>query len=257
MTQRQSQILHMIAKDGKIDVSTLAETLDVSLVTIRRDLTVLEESGLIKRQHGYAELNVRSDINNRLALHYEKKLDIARRACQIIEDGEVILLESGSCCALLAEQINQTLKNVTIITYSAYIANHLALTNGNQIILLGGNVLSESKNTVGPLTIDTLKNFSVDKLFSGTDGLTPNCDFTAKDIMIAQVVSVMSQRARRTYVLTDSSKFSKQGTVVCFPASQVTTVFTDSDCPESVIRFLEEHEINVDTGNLVSDTNRN
>lgn len=248
MLPRQSQILHMIAREGKMEVTALSEALGVSLVTIRKDLTALEKSGMVRRQHGYAVLNAETDINNRLALRYETKADIARRACDIIEDGEVILLESGSCCSLLADQINTTRRNVTMITYSAFIANHVNLTNGNQIVLLGGTVVSESKNTIGPLAIAALENFSVGKFFSGTDGLTSQGDFTAKDMMVAQVIRAMSQRARETFVLTDSTKFSLQGTVTSFPASAVNTVFTDSGIAPDIRDLLTKRGVKVDTG---------
>jgi DeoR/GlpR family transcriptional regulator of sugar metabolism len=248
MTPRQYQILHTIAKERKVQVTKLAEDLGVSLVTIRKDLSVLEERGLIKRQHGCAVLNAEGDINNRLAIHYEKKVGIAARAAELVDDGEVIMMESGSCCTLLAERINNTRKNVTIITYSTFIADHIPLTNGNQIVLVGGTVLLESKNTVGPIAISALSNFSVDKFFSGTDGMTPEGEFTAKDIMVADVIHMMVQRSRKTIVLTDSSKFSKQGTVTLFPASRVYAVYTDSKCPEEILQYLHEQNVIVSTG---------
>jgi DNA-binding Lrp family transcriptional regulator len=107
MTQRQSQILHTLASERRAEVGRLAELVGVSQVTIRKDLAFLEEKGLIKRQHGVAVLDAETDINNRLAVHYERKLDIASRAVELISDGDVVMIESGSCCALLAEQIVQ------------------------------------------------------------------------------------------------------------------------------------------------------
>ena len=114
MTQRQAQILHTVASERRIEVGKLAEMIGVSQVTIRKDLVYLEEKGLIKRQHGIAVLNAELDINNRLAVHYERKLDIASRAVELINDGDVVMIESGSCCALLAEQIVQKLSLIHI-----------------------------------------------------------------------------------------------------------------------------------------------
>ena len=243
MTQRQSQILHIVAKEHKVEVNKLSDTLGVSLVTIRKDLADLEQLGLIKRSHGYALINAETDVRNRLAIHYEEKLALATRAAELVENGEVFLLESGSCCALLAEQINKTKKNVTMITYSAFIPNYVHLTNGNQMILVGGILMSESKNTVGPIAIASLANFFVDKFFSGTDGMTPEGEFTAKDMMVAEVVRTMASRAKKTIVLTDSSKFSKQGTVTIFPTSKVYAVYTDNKCPEETKAYLEEQNV--------------
>lgn len=241
-------MLHIVAKERKVEVTKLSEALGVSLVTIRKDLADLEKLGLIKRSHGYALINAETDVNNRLAIHYEKKLDLASRAAELVENGEVILLESGSCCALLADQINKTKKNVTMITYSAFIPNYVHLTNGNQLILVGGTLMSESKNTVGPIAIASLSNFFVDKFFTGTDGMTPEGEFTAKDLLVAEVIRTMASRAKKTIVLTDSSKFSKQGTVTVFPASRVYAVYTDRKCPPEIKAYLEEQNVIVNMG---------
>ena len=248
MTQRQSQILHIIAKERKVDVSFLSDQFGVSPVTIRKDLTALEDAGLVKRLHGYAVLNAETDISNRMAIHYERKVSLVKRACELVDDGDVIMLESGSCCALLAERINETRKNVTMITYSAYIATHIEMMGGNQIILIGGTVLQESKNTVGPIALASLSNFSVQKFFTGTDGITADGWFTAKDMMIAEVIREMSSRARKTILMTDSSKFSRQGTVTIFPASKVYAVYTDDRCTAEMKAYLQEQGCIVNTG---------
>lgn len=248
MFPRHSQILHTITQEGKVDIGRLAELCGVSQVTVRKDLTALEERGLIRRQHGFAKLNAEHDINNRLAIHYEEKSDLAKRAAEFIDDGEVIFIESGSCCALLAEYINRIRKNVTMITYSAFIATQIQLTNGNQIILLGGVLVPESKVTVGPMTIDAIANFSVDKFFTGTDGITPDWDFTAKDLMLSEVIKAMARRCKKIIVLTDSSKFQRQGTVTIFPVSSVYAVYTDWKCPPEIRDYLAENNVILNSG---------
>lgn len=248
MTSRQSQILHTIANERRVEVGRLAELVGVSQVTVRKDLAYLEDKGLIKRQHGFAVLNAETDINNRLAVHYERKVGIATRAVELINDGDVILVESGSCCTLLAEQVTRKRKNVTIITYSVYIANHIRPAESNQVILLGGSLLMEPMVTVGPITIDAMSNFYVDKFFTGTDGITPGGEFTAKDLMQAEVIRKMAKHAKKTIVLTDSSKFLRQGTVSLFPASDVYAVYTDSKCPQAVRDLLQEQNVMINTG---------
>lgn len=248
MTQRQSQILHAIASERRIEVGRLAELMGVSQVTIRKDLDYLEGKGLIQRQHGVAVLNAENDINNRLAVHYERKVGIASRAVELINDGDVIMMESGSCCTLLAEQIMRKRKNVTIITYSVYIANHIRPAECNQVILLGGALMMEPMVTVGPVAIDAISNFYVDKFFTGTDGITPSGEFTAKDLMQSEVIRKMAKHAKKTIVLTDSSKFSRQGTVCLFPAEEVYAVYTDAKCPQAVIDLLTERNVIINTG---------
>ena len=248
MPARTNRILEILTERERVEVSALAEELGVSQVTMRKDLTELERRGLIRREHGFAVLRSADNVEGHLAYHYEEKRRIARRAAELVRDGDTIMLESGSCCALLAERINETRKNVTMITYSAYIATHIEMMGGNQIILIGGTVLQESKNTVGPIALASLSNFSVQKFFTGTDGITADGWFTAKDMMIAEVIREMSSRARKTILLTDSSKFSRQGTVTIFPASKVYAVYTDDRCTAEMKAYLQEQGCIVNTG---------
>ena len=138
MLARHTKILELITENKKMEVTKLSQLLSVSQVTIRKDLIQLENSGLIVREHGFATLNSSDDINNRLAYHYDIKQRIAKLAVESIEDGETVMIESGSCCALVALEIAQTKKDVTIITNSAFIADYIRKVAKIRIILLGG-----------------------------------------------------------------------------------------------------------------------
>ena len=116
MNKRQTQILELLTQNKKIEVTKLSELLGVSQVTIRKDLDALAESGMLVREHGYATLNKSDDMNIRLAYHYEQKQEVAKKAVESIQHGETIMIESGSTCALLAEAICQSRRNVKIIT---------------------------------------------------------------------------------------------------------------------------------------------
>ena len=247
MTERQTRILNIISEEKKVEVIKLAELMNVTQVTIRKDLDFLESKGLIRRQHGTAELDAEDDITNRLAYHYYQKSLIAARAAEMIENGEVVMIESGSCCTLLAEQIVQKRKNVTIITNSVYIANYIRPATSNNVVLLGGSLLMEPMVTVGPIMCQAATNFYVDKFYTGTDGFTPNGYFTGKDIMRVETIRVMSKQAKKTIILTESNKFSRQGTLAQFPADDVYAVYTDTKIPQNVREYLEEHNVVVNT----------
>ena len=102
MKKRETIILELLSEQGRIDVVTLAEKLGVSQVTVRKDLDVLESKGIVRREHGYAVFGGSDDMNNRLAINYEQKRMIAKCAAELVAPGETIMIESGSCCALLA-----------------------------------------------------------------------------------------------------------------------------------------------------------
>ncbi len=108
MNKRQTKILELLTQNKKIEVTKLSELLGVSQVTIRKDLDALSESGMLIREHGYATLNKSDDMNIRLAYHYQQKQQVAKKAVESIQHGETIMIESGSCCALVALEIAKT-----------------------------------------------------------------------------------------------------------------------------------------------------
>lgn len=245
MNKRQSQILDLLTQNKKLKVTELSDVLNVSQVTIRKDLSALEDSGIIVREHGYAKLNESDDINNRLAYHYDIKQKIAEKAVESIEDGETVMIESGSCCALVALEIAKTKKDVTLITNSAFIADYIRKTGNVRIILLGGEYQEESQVMVGPITRKCAEGFFVDKLFVGTDGFTRETGFTGNDYMRSEAVKDMAKQASNVIVVTDSVKFQQKGVVSLLDTKKVSYVYTDSNIPEDTEEYLVENNIKV------------
>lgn len=245
MNKRQSQILDLLTQNKKLKVTELSEILNVSQVTIRKDLSALEDSGIIVREHGYAKLNESDDINNRLAYHYDIKQKIAEKAVESIEDGETVMIESGSCCALVALEIAKTKKDVTLITNSAFIADYIRKTGNVRIILLGGEYQEESQVMVGPITRKCAEGFFVDKLFVGTDGFTKETGFTGNDYMRSEAVKDMAKQASNVIIVTDSVKFQQKGVVSLLDTKKVSYVYTDSNIPEETEEYLIENNIKI------------
>lgn len=245
MTERQTKILQLVNENKKIEVTILAELLEVSQVTVRKDLDTLEDLGLLIREHGYAQVCNSDDINNRLAVRYDVKMKIARAAADIITNGETLMIESGSSCAILAEILAKEKKDITIITNSAFIANHIRNTTISKVVLLGGEYQRESQVMVGPLVRKCAREFYVDKLFMGTDGFIPQAGFTCGDMMRAEAMKTMSESAKHAIILTDSSKFSQQGVVLQSRFENVQMVFTDNEIPNSAKDILENNNIKV------------
>lgn len=245
MNERQNKILTLLAKEKKMEVAMLSQLLGVSQVTIRKDLDQLETKGLVVRIHGFARLNDSDDINQRLALHYDIKQKIAQEAAKLVENGETIMVESGSCCALLALEIAKTKKDVTIITNSAFIGEYIRKSGNCKIVLLGGEYQRESQVMVGPLTRQCAELFFVDKLFIGIDGFMMDSGFTGNDFMRCEAVRDMAKQANTVIVVSDSSKFLQKGTVKLLPFSKVSHVFTDEDILWEHEQILNESKIQV------------
>ena len=244
MKERQNRILDALTKHEKLEVKELAEMMEVSQVTIRKDLDALTQQGLIIRNHGYATLNNSDDMNNRLAYHYEMKQRIAKKVCEDIHDGETIMIESGSCCALVALEIAQSKKNITIITNSAFIADYIR-NEDIKVILLGGEYQASSQVLVGPITINNAKNFFVDKYFIGADGFSEKSGFTGKNYLRAETVREMAKQAAHVIVVTESEKFGHIGTVNLLDTNNVAKVYTDTHIPQEDEIYLNEMNVEV------------
>ena len=244
MIERHIKILELVNKYKKLEVTKLSELIGVSQVTIRKDLDNLVEKGLLHREHGFATIGNSDDLNNRMVINYERKRKIAMKAAEGIEDGETVMIESGSTCAFLAEELAKNKKNITIITNSTFISSYIRDTDCN-VIILGGELQKRSQVTVGALTRICARSFCVDKLFVGVDGFTPKFGFTGGDLMRAETVKDMAESANQVIVLTDSSKFRQQGIVSLFSMKEVDSVFTDQSIEPEINALLEANSIQV------------
>ena len=244
---RTNQILELITGEGKIEVAELARRLDVSQVTIRKDLDNLEERGIIRREHGWAVLHNGDDLSARLAYHYQEKELIARRAAELVQDGESVMIENGSCCALLAETLTRTHRDLTILTNSAFIASYIREREHVQIVLLGGIYQPEAQVMVGPMVRQCAENFWVDRFFIGVDGWSERTGFTNRDQLRAQAVRDMAGQAEQVIVLTESEKFGIRGTVPLNLKNQIKMVITDDRLDPRTAQLLCDQGIEINT----------
>lgn len=245
MNDRQTAIVEYIAEHGKTEVNVLSEMLHVSKVTLRKDLNYLAERGVLRRERGYAVPSRPEDINYHMAFHFSRKQKIAQAAVNCVKDGETIMIESSSTCALLAEELAKKRQNITIVTNSLYLANYVRGYSSIQIILLGGTLQPQSQSLVGPLTKEAVRSFHVDKMFTGTDGYSRDFGFTGDDLIRADTLQSMIAVAAKTYVLTTSEKFGQPGAVSFLKFENVHAVITDEGIPEEEKKYLESQGVQV------------
>ena len=237
-------MLDIVSQVNHIEVAKLAEMLGVSSVTLRTDLDRLKEKGIIGHEKGEVFSGSSDDINNRLTYHYGTKLKIAQAACAFVQDGEAVMIESGSCCALLAEELTQKRRGVRIITNSAFIAAYIRRLPQARIVLLGGDYQNDAQVMVGPIARICVQGFTVDKLFIGTDGFSKS-GFAGKDHLRSEMVRDMAKQAREVIILTESEKFSRQGLVPLLPFSNIGAVFTDNLIPPDKEKVLSAEGIKI------------
>ncbi len=239
MGKRDGRILQMLTTRGKVEVAALAQLLGVSEVTVRKDLDALQAKGLVQRMHGFALLANPNDVGGRLAYHYEEKRLIARRAADLVPDGATVMVESGSCCALLARELADFAEGVTIVTNSAFIANYVRDSTRVTCTLLGGTFQRDSQVMVGPLVHTCAREFYVDRLFIGTDGWIEGAGFTNADQMRADAVRSMAESAGEVVVLTESEKFDRRGAIPMRLPDKRMSVVTDARISEAARASLE------------------
>jgi DeoR/GlpR family transcriptional regulator of sugar metabolism len=243
LNERQNKILKLLSRNDQTSVKELTARLKVSSVTIRQDLNFLEAEGLLKRIHGGAVLKDADDIANRLGVNYEKKLKIARKVSTYVQDGETILIESGSANALLARELMK--KNVTIITTNVYIARQFRKNEQARIIILGGVYQHESESLVGKITKVCIDQLNYDKAFIGIDGYTAETGFTLRDLFRAEISSYIINNSKEVFIVSDSSKFGKtELTNICYP-SDIHHIATDSDLDKQYISKFNQAGIDL------------
>jgi len=244
MIKRRLAILETLNRDGTLDVNALARRLNVSTATARKDLAALEGQGLLRRQHGYATRVSPNDIGYRMTFEYEAKKRIAARACEMVGNGEAVMIESGSTCAMLAAEIVKNKRDVTIVTNSAFIASFVRTIPGARVTLLGGAYDPDAQVMSGPLVRKCAEEFFVDKFFIGTDGYEPGQGFSNVDMLRAEAVRAMAERAKNRVILTTSEKFGRRSVVLLLPDKDVTAVVTDA-VPDNCRASLEENGVEV------------
>jgi DeoR/GlpR family transcriptional regulator of sugar metabolism len=238
MTERHRKILKVLTECQRLEVAVLAEMLQLSQVTARKDLDQLEKMGLIRLEHEFALFDSVDDVGRRMAIHYEIKRRIAAAAAVSVEDGETVMIGSGSCCALLAEELANTRQDITIVTNSTFIINHIRYIHSGRIILLGGEYQPKSQVLTGSITRQCAEVFISDKFFIGADGFIDEYGFTGQNHVRAQTVRDMAEKAAEIIVLTESEKFFHRGVEGIVRADDVAGVYTDDLIPPEKESFL-------------------
>ncbi|MEQ9720977.1 DNA-binding transcriptional regulator YciT [Yersinia alsatica] len=244
MNLRQQSIIQLVNDRQRISVSELAQASQVSEVTIRQDLNLLEKRGLLKRVHGSAVALQSDDVDVRMMTHFATKQKLANHAASLVNDGETIFIESGSSNALLAHKLAQR-PGITLVTVSGYIARQLK-DSACEVILLGGIYQKKSDSMVGPLTQLCLRHVHFSKAFIGIDGYQPNAGFTGRDMLRAEVINSVLAKGAENIILADASKFGQVHQNSLAPLSSISRVITDNRLPTIYQQQLIAQGIQVD-----------
>lgn len=244
--ERHNFILENLLRQEAIQVSDLAAMIDVSSVTIRKDLTELEKENKLYRSHGKAIL-INPYINNRTVNEKEKlarkeKEAIGRCAAALIDRDDSIIIASGTTVLAMARVI-KPIHKLTVISASLQVSEVLGVNESIDIVQLGGSLRTSSLSVVGKVAEAPLSNFSCSKLFMGVDGIDLDFGITTTDIQEASLNKVMMHTAQKTIVLADSSKFRRRGFSKIADIADIDMIITDSGIPDKIAQSLEESGI--------------
>ena len=241
--ERRRAILELVNQDGRVLVKELAEKFGTSQITIRKDLELLHSNGHVHRTHGGA-LTVESGalvdptLREKEKLHHKEKLRIAKAAAHMVQEGESVLLDSGTTTTAVARALRD-FRHLTVITNAVNIAAELSGTQ-IEVILTGGIVRKNSFSLVGPLAEETLRQLSADILFLGVDGFDTKMGLSTPNLLEAKVNKVMVEVARRTVAVCDSSKFGRRAMSTIAPVAAVHQVITDKHIGKGDLSNLKE-----------------
>jgi len=246
--KRHQIILDKLDKEKHLEVLDLCKLLDVSAVTIRKDLKLLEEKGLLYRTHGGASLenpyiNERA-VNEKEKIYVKEKNGIAQAAVKLIDENDSIMIASGTTVQALAKFINPQ-KKLTVITSSLHVALNLINHKNIEILQLGGYIRHNSASVVGSYAVHILENISCSKLFLGVDGIDLKYGLSTTSLEEAQLNIKMLTSAQKTIILADSSKFGKKSFAKICGLDQIDEIITDKGVSRSIVDKLEEKGIAV------------
>ncbi|KHK98266.1 D-beta-D-heptose 1-phosphate adenosyltransferase [Microbacterium mangrovi] len=239
--ERQQRILEHAQGEGRVEVATLADRFDVTTETVRRDLAVLEQQGLVRRVHGGALPTDRPvpelSLSSRIGRQADAKLRIATRALAELPEDGTVLLDSGSTTLALAELI-PTDARLTVVTNNATIAAALAGRENLTLLLIGGRVRTVTAAAVGPWATAALAGLTVDVAFLGTNGFDAAHGLTTPDQDEAAVKRAMLDAARTRVLLADSSKLGAVHLQRFARTDELHTVITDTDADDDAVDAL-------------------
>ncbi|MCC6399006.1 MAG: DeoR/GlpR transcriptional regulator [Bacteroidetes bacterium] len=239
---RRAKIIELLDTQGHVGVTDLSRRFRVSEVTIRNDLGLLEERGILIRARGGAIRNQRVNIDYHLSekskRHLAEKQAIGKKTVELITEEDTIILDSGTTTLEVAKNLSG-FTNLTIITNALNVAGQLVNYPQIKLIMLGGMLRQSSLSMLGPVAEANIRDYYCDKLIMGVDSIDSRYGISTPTIEEAHLNRLMIDIAKEVIVVTDSSKFLRRSFAFIAPISDVDVVVTDANIPDEERKNLE------------------
>lgn len=243
--QRQALILDRVRQVGAVRVADLVRELEVSDMTVRRDLEVLHEQGLLEKVHGGATApsgfaSYEPAFITKSALQQAEKAAIAAVAARLVEPGMALALSAGTTTYALAGLI-ANVPGITVVTNSLQVSEVLnRARRQDQTVILTGGIRTPSEALVGPFAVAQLRSVHLDIVFMGVHGMDAKAGFTCPNLMEADTDRALIEAGRRLVVLADHSKWGLVGIASIARLDQADVLITNSGVPSDVLAIVEE-----------------
>ncbi|GAA3510305.1 transcriptional repressor AgaR [Aquimarina addita] len=247
--ERRKKILNMLNENGQVFVHELSAEFGVSEVTIRNDLDLFESKKLLIRSRGGAmkyenSVGIDYQISDKDKIHYSEKIKIGSKAASLVNEGETIIIDSGTTTMEIAKHLDVD-TSINVITNAFNIVNQLINFQNINIIVPGGTLRKNSHSLVGPLAEKNLRNFYVDKVFIGVDGFDMTIGAFTPNIEEASLNQIMIDISKEVILVADSSKFSRRSLAFICPVDKVDVIVTDENILKEDLKRLEDLGIKV------------
>lgn len=232
--ERKGKIVNYINEKGAVSAVELMQEFNASEATIRRDLTELDQKGLISKVHGGAisvpeQMLMDHKVSERAELNLSQKQAIARYAASLIQDNDFVFLDAGTTTGILIDYI--TAKNITVVTNAILHAHRLSAL-GFHVYLTGGKLKASTEALVGPTCYEMVGTFHYTIGFFGANGVSHRSGITTPDVEEAKIKEQALRHTRSPYILCDPSKFHITAPV-CFAAYEDVNILTTDDIPDT------------------------
>jgi DeoR/GlpR family transcriptional regulator of sugar metabolism len=243
--QRQSLILERVRADGAVRVAELARDLGVSDMTVRRDLEVLDERGLLVKVHGGATVSAPSALfepgfSAKSTMQQAEKAAIAAAAAKLVEPGMAIALSAGTTTHGLAMRLVD-IPGITVVTNSLQVADVLERSRRpDQTVILTGGVRTPSEALVGSFAVAQLRSVHLDMVFMGVHGMEMRAGFTCPNLLEAETDIALIEAGRRLVVVADHAKWGVIGIASIARLDQADVLISDTGLDPAAQALMRE-----------------
>lgn len=245
---RKRIILNLLKEEDSVSVQEIVDECKASEATVRRDLSELEEKGLLIRTHGGAIKNTATEnlftFSNKMNQNMENKEYLCKIASKFINDNDIIFVDCGSTISFLSKYISKK-EPLTVITNSLPVVAELINFDNIKLIVIGGEVFNERKAVYGPFAVRSISHYHANKAFIGADGISLSRGLSSYDEHESLITLKMAENADEVFLLCDSTKIEKDSFVNFAPISIIDYVITDKDLDAKLISKYQRNNVNL------------